>query len=81
MRVLTLLSNTSRYTSQEHNATLAFMYGPLVLAGVHMDTDVWVPKGGTKGAKADPASFITRNSTANSSVLDFEAVRQSINSC
>jgi hypothetical protein len=57
------------------------MYGPLVLAGVHMDTDVWVPKGGTKGAKADPASFITRNSTANSSVLDFEAVRQSINSC
>eukprot|EP01046_Picozoa_sp_COSAG06_P019943 COSAG06_NODE_1440_length_9457_cov_4.634751_2_plen_106_part_00 len=31
----------------EHNATLAFMYGPLVLAGVNMTTDIWVPKGGT----------------------------------
>jgi len=54
-----------------HNATLAFMYGPLVLAGVHLDTDIWVPKGGTKTAKANPAAFITRNSTTT---LDFEAV-------
>jgi len=53
-----------------HNATLAFMYGPLVLAGVHMDTDVWVPKGGQKAAKTNPASFIRRNSTT---ALDFEA--------
>ena len=53
-----------------HNATLAFMYGPLVLAGVHLETDIWVPHGGTKGAKADPSTFITRNSTK---VLDFEA--------
>ena len=47
------------------------MYGPLVLAGVHLDTDIWVPKGGTKTAKANPAAFITRNSTTT---LDFEAV-------
>ena len=37
-----------------HNATLAFMYGPLVLAGVHLETDIWVPKGGTIGAKKNP---------------------------
>ena len=57
----------------EYNATIAFMYGPLVLAGVHMDTDVWVPKGGPEAAKADPASFITLNSTAESNEPEFEA--------
>ena len=57
----------------EYNATIAFMYGPLVLAGVHMDTGVWVPKGGPEAAKADPASFITLNSTAESNKLEFEA--------
>jgi len=54
-----------------HNATLAFMYGPLVLAGVHLDDDIFVPKGGTAGAKADPSCFLRRNS---SDALDFEAV-------
>ena len=47
----------------EHNATLAFMFGPLVLAGLHLPTDVFVPLGGTARARSDPASFITRNST------------------
>ena len=53
----------------EHNATLAFMYGPLVLAGVNMTTDIWVPKGGTAVAKTNPAAFITRTSNAT---LSFE---------
>jgi len=55
----------------EYNATLAFMYGPLVLAGVHLDSDIFVPKASNKDFKADPSGFITRNSTTE---LDFEAV-------
>jgi hypothetical protein len=35
-----------------HNATLAFMYGPLVLAGVGLDSDLWVPGGGAFGGAA-----------------------------
>ena len=30
----------------EHNATFAFLYGPLVLAGVHLTSDIFVPRGG-----------------------------------
>jgi len=44
-----------------HNATLAFMYGPLVLAGINVESDIWVPHGGTAVAKQNPASFITRD--------------------
>ena len=55
----------------EQNATIAFMYGPLVLAGVNVSTDVWVPKGGPAAAKKDPASFITRTSKTE---LVFEGV-------
>ena len=36
----------------EHNATLAFMFGPLVLAGTHMDNDVFVPRGGAARARS-----------------------------
>ena len=53
----------------EHNATLAFMYGPLVLAGVHLSSDVFVPQG--EVFKSEPASFIRRNSTAT---LEFEGL-------
>jgi DUF1680 family protein len=52
----------------EYNATTAFMYGPLVLAGVNISTDIFNPKG---GETAQPASFITRTSTTK---LEFEAV-------
>jgi len=41
----------------EYNATVAFMYGPLVLAGVDIDTDIIVPQGDT----LQPSSFISRN--------------------
>jgi DUF1680 family protein len=51
----------------EQNATVAFMYGPLVLAGVGVASDIFVPAG--KGAMA-PDSFIARNS---SSSIEFEA--------
>ncbi|KAL1493487.1 hypothetical protein AB1Y20_017192, partial [Prymnesium parvum] len=51
-----------------HNATLAFMYGPLVLAAVHPPSDVWVPAGSS--FKTDPSSFLRRNSTTR---LEFEA--------
>ena len=42
----------------EHNATLAFMFGPLVLAGLHLPSDVFVPLGGTARARraAKPVS-------------------------
>lgn len=50
----------------EYNATYAYMYGPMVLAGVNVASDIFVPK-----SRADePASFITRNSTES---LEFEA--------
>lgn len=42
----------------QHNATVAFMYGPLVLAGVNVTTDIFVP--GSPTYLTDPASFITR---------------------
>ena len=60
----------------EHNATLAFMYGPLVLAGVHLQTDIFVPRGGTAAARADPSSFIVRNSSAGKP-LEFAATSAS----
>ena len=44
------------------------MYGPLVLAGVDMQSDIWVPKG--TDFKTNPASFIVRNSSTE---LEFEA--------
>lgn len=51
----------------EYNATVAFMYGPLVLAGVDIATDIFVPKGDI----ATPETFIARSSTPT---LEFEAV-------
>ena len=60
----------------EHNATLAFMYGPLVLAGVHLQTDIFVPRGGTAAARADPSTFIVRNSSAGEP-LEFAATSAS----
>ena len=42
-----------------HNATVAFMFGPLVLAGVDVTTDIFVPA----GAATDPTSFIQRNAS------------------
>ena len=65
---MSLWTNPLNDYHPEHNATLAFMYGPFVLAGVHVDTDIFVPKG--DAFKADPSSFIERNSTT---ALDFEA--------
>lgn len=53
----------------EHNATLAFMYGPLVLAGVDIASDIFVPAGSS--FKTNPSTFITRNS---SSELSFSAL-------
>ena len=53
----------------EYNATLAFLYGPLVLAAVHMPTDIWVPHGNK--FRTDASSFITRNGT--DATLTFEA--------
>ena len=53
----------------EYNATLAFLYGPLVLAAVHMPTDIWVPHGNK--FRTDASSFITRNGTDDT--LTFEA--------
>ena len=53
----------------EYNATLAFLYGPLVLAAVHMPTDIWVPHGNK--FRTDASSFIKRNGT--DATLTFEA--------
>jgi len=44
------------------------MFGPLVLAGVDVASDLFVPRGGDARA---PAAFVRRNSTAS---LEFEAV-------
>ena len=49
-----------------HNATVAFMYGPLVLAGVGVASDLFVPN----GKATAPDSFIVRNSSSD---LQFEA--------
>jgi hypothetical protein len=62
----------------EHNATLAFMFGPLVLAGVHVDSDIFMPGTGASNCtqahfQTDPSCFITRNSSAGKP-LEFEAV-------
>jgi len=51
----------------EYNATVAFKYGPLVLAGVDIDTDIFVPQGDVM----QPDVFITQNSTR---ALEFEAI-------
>jgi len=53
----------------EYNATVAFMYGPLVLAGVDVSTDIFIPRG--IEFMTNPASFIRRNSTTS---LEFEVV-------
>eukprot|EP01047_Picozoa_sp_COSAG01_P022632 COSAG01_NODE_1350_length_10605_cov_43.649743_7_plen_99_part_00 len=62
----------------EHNATLAFMYGPLVLAGINVTSDIWIPRGGTVAAKQNPASFISRVQPAGDSkhALSFKATAQ-----
>ena len=52
----------------EQNATVAFMFGPLVLAAIHTQTDLFVPA----GKVAEPASFITRNTSRPG--LAFDAV-------
>lgn len=49
-----------------YNATVAFKYGPLVLAGVDIHTDIFVPHGDAM----QPSTFITRDSTK----LEFEAL-------
>jgi len=54
----------------EHNATFAFLYGPLVLAGVHLTSDIFVPRGG-QAYRTDPSAFLRRNATDS---LEFEAV-------
>lgn len=46
------------------------MYGPLVLAGVDLATDIFVPKGST--FRTDPGSFIVRN-TSVTTALQFTA--------
>ena len=51
-----------------HNATVAFMYGPLVLAGVDVTSDIFVPPPGGVDA---PASFIARD--AKAPTLEFVA--------
>lgn len=66
---LTLWTNPLNDRHPRYNATLAFMYGPLVLAGVHLSSDLFVPSGNT--FRADPSSFIRRNSTE---ALEFEAL-------
>ena len=54
-----------------HNATVAFMYGPLVLAGVDITTDIFVPP---DGGVAKPSGFIYLNGTSPSGGLQFVAV-------
>eukprot|EP01050_Picozoa_sp_SAG11_P011340 SAG11_NODE_1194_length_5548_cov_3.456414_8_plen_88_part_01 len=49
------------------------MHGPLVLAGVDVESDIFVPKGGSEAAKKDPAGFIRRTSNAT---LIFEATAE-----
>jgi DUF1680 family protein len=66
---LTLWTNPLNDRQPSYNATLAFMFGPLVLAGVHLNSDIFVPSGDT--FRSDPASFIRRNSTE---ALEFEAL-------
>jgi len=51
-----------------YNATLAFMFGPFVLAGVDVTTDIFVPKG--EQFKSNPETFIQRTSD---SALEFQA--------
>jgi hypothetical protein len=41
-----------------HNATVAFMFGPLVLVGVNVTSDLFVPASAT--FRTDPTSFIRR---------------------
>jgi len=64
-----LWSNPLNDFHPEYNATMAFMYGPLVLAGVGVTTDIFVPHG--NAFRANPSSFIHRNS---STALEFEAL-------
>ena len=66
---LSLLASPLNDHHPEYNATLAFMYGPLVLAGVHMTSDLFIPR--SSDPVTDPSSFITRNSSTE---LTFEAV-------
>jgi DUF1680 family protein len=66
---LTLWTNPLNDRHPKYNATLAFMYGPLVLAGVHLNSDIFVPSGDK--FRSDPGSFIRRNSTT---ALEFEGL-------
>lgn len=51
-----------------HNATIAFMYGPLVLAGVNLSSDIFVPAASAR----EPDKFISRVSSA-AAQPEFEA--------
>ena len=64
----TLWANPINDYHPEQNATLAFMYGPLVLAGVNVTSDIFVPAGST--FRTDPSSFIKR---LGGDKLQFEA--------
>ena len=59
-----------RLVGDPRNVAGSCRYGPLVLAGINMTTDIWVPQGGTEVAKTRPAAFIRRISN---STLEFEA--------
>jgi len=50
----------------EYNATMTFMYGPLVLAGVDIDSDIFIPSGDA----TEPGAFISRSSDTD---LEFKA--------
>lgn len=65
----TLWTNPLDDARAEYNATLAFMYGPLVLAGVDPRADTFVPRG--SDFRDNPSVFIRRNSSHAS--LEFEA--------
>eukprot|EP00931_Biecheleriopsis_adriatica_P036106 TRINITY_DN20809_c0_g1_i1.p1 TRINITY_DN20809_c0_g1~~TRINITY_DN20809_c0_g1_i1.p1 ORF type:complete len:809 (+),score=167.38 TRINITY_DN20809_c0_g1_i1:31-2427(+) len=52
----------------DYNATMAFMFGPLVLAGVNVTSDIFVPKGDE--FRQNPGSFIQR---VSDTALQFEA--------
>jgi hypothetical protein len=63
---MTLWASAVEDDRASFNSTFAYMYGPLVLAGL-TDTNTFIPD----GSAANPSAFITRTSN---SVLNFTAV-------
>ncbi len=55
----------------EYNGTIAFMWGPLVLAGLGRTSDVWVP---STGDPMRPERFIRRTSSDSADRVEFEAM-------